>query len=51
MNFQAKRAQYGVLPPGTKLSSDQLPKDTHQVSGLMGSGKFTPSLVVWDLVR
>ena len=38
----------GPLP---NLSSDQLPKDTHQVSGLMGSGKCTPSLVVWDLVR
>ena len=38
----------GPLP---NLSSDQLPKDTHQVSGLSGSVCCTPSLVVWDLVR
>ena len=38
----------GPLP---NLSSDRLPKDTHQVSGLSGSGKCTPSLVVWDLAR
>ena len=38
----------GPLP---SLSSDQLPKDTHQVSGLSGSVCCTPSLVVWDLVR
>jgi hypothetical protein len=38
----------GPLP---NLSSDQLPKDTHEVSGLSGSVWCTPSLVVWDLVR
>ena len=38
----------GPLP---NLSSDQLPKDTHQVSGLSGSVWCTPSLVVWDLAR
>ena len=40
-----------VPPPLPNLSSDQLPKDTHQVSGLSGSVWCTPSLVVWDLVR
>ena len=40
-----------VPPPLPNLSSDQLPKDTHEVSGLSGSVWCTPSLVVWDLVR
>ena len=50
---EIKQLQNALLvpPPLPNLSSDQLPKDTHQVSGLMGSGKCTPSLVVWDLVR
>ena len=50
---EIKQLQNALLvpPPLPNLSSDQLPKDTHQVSGLSGSVYCTPSLVVWDLVR
>ena len=50
---EIKQLQNALLvpPPLPNLSSDQLPKDTHQVSGLSGSVWCTPSLVVWDLVR
>ena len=50
---EIKQLQKALLvpPPLPNLSSDQLPKDTHQVSGLSGSVYCTPSLVVWDLVR
>ena len=50
---EIKQLQNALLvpPPLPNLSSDQLPKDTHEVSGLSGSVWCTPSLVVWDLVR
>ena len=47
---EIKQLQNALLVPPRlpNLSSDQLPKDTHQVSGLSGSVCCTPSLVVCE---
>ena len=44
---EIKQLQNALLvpPPLPNLSSDQLPKDTHQVSGLSGSVSALPPLL------